>query len=136
MGKTMQNIGLGLLAMASFSAEAATVIVCPNEITTAEELVSKQRGYETHVEKGAHFWAGVSVFDGDRKDDAELAPSHSTKTSDTYELDKPGLISLQCNYQNSGFSLVKTIQAKRCVVEKDATKMGNYGAIPTAVRCE
>lgn len=136
MVKATQNVFLGLLVMGSVNLYAATVIVCPNEITTAEELVSELRGYQTHVEKGGHFWAGVSVFDGDRKDNAELAPSSSTKTSDTYELDKPGLISLQCNYQNSGFSLVKTVEAKRCVVEKDATKLGNHGPIPTAVRCE
>lgn len=134
MKKNLQNFCLGLLVAGS--AHAGTVVVCPAEISTAEKLVGQQQGYEAHVESGGHFWAGVSVFEGERKDNAELAPSGVTKTTDIYELDKPGLVSLQCNYQNTGFSLVKTLQAQRCKVEKDPTKMGNYGAIPKAVHCE
>lgn len=136
MFKSVQIICLGLVVIAAPVVFGSTTIVCPKEISVSESLVGQQEGYQSHVEQSGHFWAGVSVFSGARKDNAELAPSSTTSTADTYELEKAGLMSLQCNYQNSGLSLVKTITAKRCVVEKDESRMGSYGALPTLVRCE
>lgn len=123
---------------ALFAANAPGV-ACPPMIETIESVKSVPAHWQAFDSAVTHTWQTVTFYDGHPKEMASLVPDNANKRQATWTFSsqRERDIYISCGYARSGVELIQALPKNmtHCDVHYDVNAQGEFGSVPTKIRC-
>lgn len=112
-------------------------VLCPEKITTTQQLTGDYADWKPFSADAAHFVDGVSFYSGDPHEQAVLKPDSFVKGKATWRFVSGDTIYMVCQYNQTTIRLSKVLPAytTQCQVSYNLSINGANGPVPSNIAC-